>query len=363
LRGRRKQYALRDQMRDREQLLALAELNERRLSDVLNNTRMSVFFLDERQDCIYMNAAAEALTGYRLAELQGRPLHDMVHHSHPDGSPYLQEDCPIDRAFPEDSQTRGEEIFVHKDGHFFPVAFAASPIRESNVSVGTVLEVRDISEKRAVNARLQMMMSELNHRVKNTLATVQSIFLQSLNGEALSEEAKDRIMARVMALSRSHDLLTENSWVSASLREVVRRALEPFGATMGTSGRFSISGEDFDLHPKPALAIAMGLHELATNAVKYGALSVEEGTVALSWAQIPGAVLRVTWVERGGPPVVLSPGSGFGRRLIERGLAHELGGEARFDFQREGVVCMIDVPMATALVPSETRVAKGEDVA
>jgi PAS domain S-box-containing protein len=177
LRGREKQYQLRNQMRERERLLAHSEMNERRLSAVLNNTRMAVFFMDDRQRCTFMNAAAEELTGYSFAETQGRSLHDAVHHSYPDGRPYPLDDCPIDRAFPENNQTEGEEVFIHKDGHFYPVAFTASPIRQEGVVVGTVIEVHDVSQQKADTERLHMLLNELNHRVKNTLATVQSIFI------------------------------------------------------------------------------------------------------------------------------------------------------------------------------------------
>jgi PAS domain S-box-containing protein len=348
LRGREKQYRLRDQMREREQILALSEKNEQRLSAVLHNTRMAVFFMDDRQRCTFMNAAAEKLTGYSLAETQGQSLHDTLLHTHLGGRPYPLHEWPIDRAFPDNNQAEGEEVFVHKDGQFYPIAFTASPIRQENAIVGTVIEVRDITKQKADIEGLHMMMNELNHRVKNTLVTVQSIFLQTLQGEAISDDAKERVMSRVMALARSHDLLTEKSWISASLREVVYRALVPFGASEVTTGRFSIAGDEFELNPKPALAVAMGLHELATNALKHGALSVEGGRVDLSWNLVADNILQLKWVERGGPSVEEPARRGFGRRLIERGLAHELGGEARIGFHRDGVICEIDIPTGTA---------------
>lgn len=358
LRGREKQYGLRDQIREREQLLALSEWNEQRLFAVLNNTRMAVFFTDDRQHCTFMNAAAEILTGYSLEEMQGHTLHDMLHHTYSEGKAYPLSESLIDRTFPENKLNEGEEVFVHKNGRRYPVAFTASPIRQENIAVGTVIEAYDITQRKADSERLHMLMNELNHRVKNTLATVQSIFLQTMQGEEISEFARDRVMSRVMALSRSHDLLTEKSWVSAPLREVAYRALAPFCAAEDATGRLSITGADFELHPKSALAIAMGLHELATNAVKYGALSVEGGRVDLSWKLIPGDILQLKWVEQGGPIVAETPSSGFGRRLIERGLAHELGGKARISFHRDGVICEIDVPTTTALVGKNRKDAE-----
>ena len=127
---------------------------ERRLDAVLNNASVAILMMDERQHCSYMNAAAERLTGYTLAETRGRPLHDVVHHTRPDGSPYPLSECPIDRAFPENHNVTGEEVFVRKDGSFLPVAFTASPIRdERSNTIGTIIEVRDISaEKEAERA-------------------------------------------------------------------------------------------------------------------------------------------------------------------------------------------------------------------
>ncbi len=129
--------------------------SQRRLDSVLNNTTMAVFVMDERQQCIYANAAAEKLTGYAFSEMQGRPLHNVIHHTHPDGRAYPLEECPIDRAFPENFQVQGEEVFVHKDGSFYPVAFTASPIRdEASNTIGTVIEARSVAEERLREAQL-----------------------------------------------------------------------------------------------------------------------------------------------------------------------------------------------------------------
>ncbi|MBM0205643.1 PAS domain S-box protein [Micromonospora sp. STR1s_5] len=134
---------------------ALADTS-RRLNAVLDNATVAIFLMDDRQHCAYMNAAAERLTGYTFAETQGRPLHDVIHHTRPDGSHFPQHECAIDRAFPENAHTSGEEVFVHKDGHFYPVAFNASPIRdEASRTVGTVIEVRDISAEKAQEAALR----------------------------------------------------------------------------------------------------------------------------------------------------------------------------------------------------------------
>ncbi|MDB6124923.1 MAG: multi-sensor signal transduction histidine kinase [Pedosphaera sp.] len=115
---------------------------------ICNNASVALFIVDERQQCVYMNPAAEELTGFTFAEARGRALHAMIHHTRPDGRPYPLAECPIDRAFPENNQQQGEEIFVHKNGHFYTVAYTASPIREAGGVVGTVVEVRDISKQK-----------------------------------------------------------------------------------------------------------------------------------------------------------------------------------------------------------------------
>ena len=147
-----------------------------RLDVILDNTTMAVFLMDDRQHCVFMNRAAEKLTGYAFEETTGRPLHDVIHHTRPDGSHFPLSECAIDRAFPERAGVQGEEVFVHKDGGFYPVAFTASPIHGEGAQViGTVIEARDISEEKR-NAEVRaLLMHEVDHRARNLLAIVQSL--------------------------------------------------------------------------------------------------------------------------------------------------------------------------------------------
>ena len=140
----------------------------RQLQAVLDNATVAIFLMDERQQCTYMNAAAERLTGYSLAETWGRALHDVVHHTHPDGRHYPIEDCPIDRAFPERNRMQGEEVFVHKDGSFYPVAFTASPIRDdAGDPVGTIIEVRGIADEKARDTALRESEERFRNMAEN----------------------------------------------------------------------------------------------------------------------------------------------------------------------------------------------------
>ncbi|HEV7376985.1 MAG TPA: PAS domain S-box protein [Pyrinomonadaceae bacterium] len=150
---------------ERKQVEEELQKSRRQLETVCNNATVSLFILDEHQHCVFMNPAAEKLTGYTFGELQGRPLHDFVHHTRPDGSPYPREECPLDRALPRNNQEKGEEIFVHKDGTFYAAAFTASPVREGGVPTGTIIEVRDTSEeKRATEERERLLLLEQEAR-------------------------------------------------------------------------------------------------------------------------------------------------------------------------------------------------------
>jgi PAS domain S-box-containing protein len=132
----------------------------RHVEDIANNATLALFVMDERQHCIFMNPAAEKLTGYAFAELRGKPLHEFIHHTRPDGSPYPLEECPIDRVFPQNNREQGEETFVHKDGRFYPVAFTASPIREDGETVGTIVEVRDLTQEKETKNELKAIAQE-----------------------------------------------------------------------------------------------------------------------------------------------------------------------------------------------------------
>ncbi|MFC6791257.1 sensor histidine kinase [Methylobacterium komagatae] len=326
---------------------------ERRLNAVLNNASVSIFLMDDRQHCIYMNRAAEQLTGWTLPEVLARdcPLHDIVHHTYPDGRPFPLEECAIDRAFPENNQERGEEVFVHRDGHFYPVGFTASPIRDDAANIiGTIIEVRDISEEKAAAERQRLLINELNHRVKNTLATVQSIAAQTFRGQT-DQAVRAVFDARMAALSNAHNVLVEDNWESASLSQVIERALAPHLLAEVDVNRFRLQGPDARLHPKVAVTLAMALHELMTNAAKYGALTVPEGQVAVTWSLRDGdddrQQLDLLWEERGGPPVTPPTRKGFGSRLIERQLPMEFDGSAMITYAPGGVTCRLEIPLTT----------------
>lgn len=205
--------------------------------------------------------------------------------------------------------------------------------------VGTV---RDISAAKQAEADRQLLLEELNHRVKNTLATVKAIATQTLRGEGVSEAARTAFDGRLMALAAAHDALIQEHWSSASLVEVVGKALAPHVSRAGD--RLNVEGKDTRLNARSALALTMCLHELATNAAKYGALSNDTGQVRISWsAEDDRLVLR--WEEHGGPPVEPPTTRGFGSKLLERIIAGDLRGESRMTFAPEGLICVISASL------------------
>jgi PAS domain S-box-containing protein len=199
---------------------------------------------------------------------------------------------------------------------------------------------RDLTELKRAEELQRLLADELNHRVKNTMATIQSIAVQSLRGAADLASARTAVEARIMSLAGAHDLLTSRSWSGADVVEVVRRAVAPFAAS-----RIAADGPSADLSPKQALALSLALHELATNAAKHGALSRPEGRVELRWHARDGQLV-LSWRESGGPPVVAPSRRGFGSRLLQDGLSRDLDGETRLEFAADGVRCAITAALA-----------------
>lgn len=182
-----------------------------------------------------------------------------------------------------------------------------------------------------------ILVSELNHRVKNTLAVAQSLAHQTLGKAAPAE--MQLLDGRLQALARAHNLLTERNWSQAELRDVIDTALRPFAIP---PERLSVRGPALPVSPKTAVNLTLVLHELATNALKYGALANDSGRIEVEWIFGEDLPRSFTWRERGGPPVSRPTRTGFGTRLIERGLAAELGAKVSLAFEADGLVCSIE---------------------
>ncbi|QND44492.1 PAS domain S-box protein (plasmid) [Rhizobium lusitanum] len=306
-------------------------------------TRMAMVFTDAKEadnPIIFVNDAFLDLTGYAREEVLGQSFNFlMARGTDPDSL------ARIEAAFA--GTVGGSEIsYRRKNGSLFWSAVLISPVRnESGGVVQHFASFVDLTDHKREQAQSRMLIDELNHRVKNTLATVQSIVWQALRNASDIEVIREAIESRLFALSRSHDLLTRENWEGAGLLDLVKAALEPFGIGNGRSEHFIITGRNIRVSPKVALALGIAFHELATNAVKYGAFSNRAGSVMISWTIEPspeGKRLHLRWQEKDGPPVTYPSRKGFGSRVIERGLAHELEGTVDLDYRPEGIVCTIN---------------------
>ncbi|MBN8988427.1 MAG: sensor histidine kinase [Rhizobiales bacterium] len=218
-------------------------------------------------------------------------------------------------------------------------------LTQAKLSAETLLAQAGIEarERDAADKLQKLILEELHHRIKNTLATVGAIASQSLRSAPSTQHAQHAIEGRLQALGRAHDLLLLARWTGADLRKIVHGATEPFDNP--DKPRFSIVGPDVQTASGAVIAIAMTLNELCTNTTKFGALSVPAGHVAISWAvDSPGSRLHFTWKEQGGPPVVAPTRQSFGTRLIET-LGRQLKGIVKLTYEPSGFVYFLDIPL------------------
>lgn len=221
--------------------------------------------------------------------------------------------------------------------------FIYQPIRDSAGAVaGIFVQGHDVTETVRSTERQKLMIDELNHRVKNTLATVQSIAMQTARSHGDPRTFAEGFQARLLALSHTHDLLTRSHWEGADLGDILQHETEAHGVS-----RVSANGPPVALAPAAALSFGMIFHELATNAAKYGALSAPDGRVLVDWsvADQTRRRLHLVWREIGGPPVASPDRKGFGSRLIERNVRHDLAGEVELDYATSGMVATFSIPL------------------
>jgi PAS domain S-box-containing protein len=324
---------------EQERTTAALRESEAKLRATQEHAGVGIAEVDAEGRMLRVNEALCTITGYARDELRGRNVFDITH---PDDSPTERGDYARLVRGEAESYTR-EKRYVRRDGNERWVEVAASAVRDTDGRfLYGVRIVQDVTDRRQAGARRAVLLAELNHRVKNTLAVVRGIAARSLSGERTLAEGRGLFNARLLALSRAHDLLTASQWRGAGLRAVLRGELAPYGA------RAILSGPELALSPKAALTLALVVHELATNALKYGALASPDGRVDVAWS-LEEAELRLRWRERDGPPVEVPLRRGFGRVLLEQGVKHDLGGEVTLDFRPDGLVYEIAVPAEAAV--------------
>ena len=321
---------------------------EERWNSTYEHAAIGIVELDAEGRFLRVNEAICSIVGMSREELLGWRL---LGRTHPD-------DRDVDQDLYQ-RQVAGdigfysiEKRFVRKDGRVIWIAVRSSTVRDATGHfLYGVRVVQDITERKEAEERQKLLIDELNHRVKNTLATVQSLASQTARGTENPEDFRQAFEGRLIALSQAHDQLTRRHWKSADLRDIVEAATAPHVAE--ARDRIFIDGDPITVTPRVALTLALGLHELTTNASKYGALSVPEGSIEVRWrierpaGQPP--VLSLEWRERGGPAVATPERKGFGTRFIVGSVASELQGKAELQFDTAGLVCTMQIPLESVV--------------
>jgi two-component system CheB/CheR fusion protein len=324
--------------------------SELRLTAILEQTSMGLAQTDFHGRFELVNPRFCEIVGRTPRELYRMRVQDIIH-------PEDVEDVlrVVRRLLVDHSHFQIDVRFLRPDGSVVWTSHGVTALLDSDRRPQHMISaVLDTTAQKRAALHVELMLDELNHRVKNALATVQSIAMQTLARAPNLEAFRTAFSARLLALSKTHNLLAADAWTGARLRDVVAGELEPYRREVvpgDGDSRVHILGDDVRLSPKHALALSMAFHELATNAGKYGALSEPTGSVTVRWAlhREEGVDwLRLEWTEAGGPPVTEPAGRGFGTRLITEGLAFELNGEASLTYDPTGVKCVIDVPLAEA---------------
>lgn len=303
-----------------------------------------MIFTDAKKDdepLIFANEAFLSLTGFNRTDILGQSFQSLLSNCDARGLELLK------AAFEGGSDGDPELCLKRHDGSIIPTSVFVSPVRDEHGDINqNFISFVDLTKYRQEQEHLRFLLDELNHRTQNSLATVMAIIGQTLRGVA-DDGVITKLEKRVLALSKANSLLGAENWDQVGIRDVLDRILAPFDLKNGHGSRFSLKGDNIRLKPKAALTFAMVFHELATNAVQHGALSKpDSGLVEIDWsvAKAGKGEFFLRWRETGGPLVVQSQHKGFGSRLIERGLAHELNGNVKLDFDPSGLVCEIKMP-------------------
>ncbi len=316
-----------------------AELASARLAAIVESSDDAIVSKNLDGIITSWNIGAERLFGYSAHEVVGKPITILIPEDR------LDEELDILARLRRGERVEHfETVRRRNDGSLADFSLTISPIRNSDGRIiGASKIARDITERKAAERLHATLLREMKHRLKNNLSTVLAIARQSFRGHESESDDFRKFEARLLALSNGHDLITRENWDSAELKDVIAQLL-----TMHGRQRFEIDGPDLRLSPKSALALTLALHELATNAAKYGALSVPTGQVIIKWSikhgDSPG--LTFCWQERNGPEVRSPSRKGFGSQLIERVLAGELQGKVQITYDPTGIVCEIDAPLS-----------------
>jgi len=279
---------------------------------------------------------AEQVFGYTAEEIIGKSVTILIPPDRFDEEPGI-----LARVRRGERIDHYDTVRRRKDGSLIDVSLTVSPMKNSGGKiVGASKIARDVTERKRLQEQQKLVVSEMRHRIKNSLATIQAVANQTVKNAS----ERDAFISRLHALDRAYDVLTTDTWEKASLSAAVNKALEPFQDKVGT--RITVDGPThLWLEAAKAVMISMMMHELATNAVKYGALSNGTGRVGITWQRHSNPdLVKLVWQESGGPPVVAPKRNGFGSHLIERAFGGQLG-QARLEFSPSGLLCTLEIAL------------------
>lgn len=317
------------------------------LEAVLDTVPVAVWFT-------YDAAGRQVIRNRHATELMGLPSENSKPFGSPgevidtvalkDGEIVTREDRPLTKAMRGEVTDHEEFLYRLPSGAELVLLSSARPIFDATgvKVVGAVQVSIDITERKRAETQRRLLTKELDHRVKNNLAIVQALVHQTLRNSENLADAQADIGARLVALANAHDILTRNAWIEGDLRATIESTV----LTQAPPERVNIEGRAVSLAPNQVMVVSLAMHELTTNAVKYGALSNQTGTVSISWTTVEreGPRLVVRWIEKGGPPVSEPTKRGFGSRLLER-LTQGEGGSAKRSFDYAGLTCTIELPL------------------
>jgi PAS domain S-box-containing protein len=311
-----------------------------------NTSQLNASIVDSSDDAIISkdlngvisswNRAAERLFGYTADEVIGKPVSILIPRERKDEEPLI-----LERIRRGERIEHYETVRMRKHGSRIDISVTVSPVRNIvGKIIGASKIARDITERKRSEAQIAILAQEAEHRAKNVLANVQAMV--HLSQSDTPDGLKHAIEGRIRALANVHSLFVQSRWTGAELHSLVTQELSPY--LQDGASRARINGPDLLLEPIAAQAIAVSLHELATNAAKYGALSASKGHVHVEWLRAANGRLVIRWTETGGPLVEPPTRQGFGSSLMEGMIRSQLKGEIRFDWRAEGFACEISIP-------------------
>jgi len=320
--------------------------SERHMRDLLEAMPAAVYTTDAAGRITFFNRAAVEMSG-RVPQ-DGDSWCVTWRLYEPDGTPLPHDKCPMAVALKEGRAVRGKEAIAERpDGTRVSFIPYPTPLHDADGRLlGAINMLVDITERKQFEEQQKVLIDELNHRVKNTLATVQSLAAQTARHAESLDDFGGRFESRLVALARAHDLLTKRHWSGALLKTLAREVLGP--VTGGADDRMKIDGPDVNLNPRIALSLTMALNELVTNAVKYGALASQGGRLSLVWQlrhEAGRVLLGLEWREQGGATVKAPARRGFGTMLMQRCIERDLRGEFDLAFDPAGVRCHMAIPL------------------